>query len=96
MCDENKKERGFSYMVKKKEQRGIVFYWWGKKIKRKKIKERSPYSRNLKIQKYILQNKNQSLHMSKCARGKIKIKLKIVSLINEKSKILLVLDALAN
>lgn len=30
------------------------------------------------------------------ARGKIKIKLKIVSLINEKSKILLVLDVLAN
>lgn len=66
------------------------------KGKRKKIKERSPYSRNLQIQKYILQNKNQSLHMSKYAGGKIKIKLKIVSLINEKGKILLVLDVLAN
>lgn len=34
--------------------------------------------------------------MSKHARGKIKIKLEIVSLIKEKGKILLVLDVLAN
>lgn len=39
MCDENKKERGFSYMVflygEKKEQRGTFFYWWGKKDQKK-------------------------------------------------------------
>lgn len=93
--------KGFFFEVlygEKKEYRGIVFTGGEKrsKGKRRKIKERSPYSRNLQIQKYILQNKNQSLHMSKHARGKIKIKPKIVGLINEKGKIQLVLDVLAN
>lgn len=55
----------FSYMVKKRSREEQFFTGGEKKIKRKKIKERSPYSRNLQIQKYILQNKNQCQRKNK-------------------------------